>query len=65
MKIGRRPVFFAAVAVLCLLLTPVTPGEFRWVDYAMGGLAVFWAVVLGLEDLATARDAERRRRRDS
>jgi len=61
-RIGRRPLFFLGVAVLCLLLSPVTPAEFRWLDYAMAGLAAFWALALGLEEVVTSRDAERRRR---
>ncbi len=61
MRIGRRPLFFLGVAVLCLLLSPVTPAEFRWLDYVMAGLAAFWALALGLEEITTARDAERRR----
>jgi hypothetical protein len=59
MRIGRRPVFFAVVAIVCLALMPVTPSEFRWLNEAMAALAVFWAVMLGLEDLAHTRRDER------
>ena len=59
MRIGRRPVFFAVVAMVCLVLLPVTPSEFRWVNYAMAGLAAFWAVALAIEDLSHTRRDER------
>ena len=45
----------ARVAVVCLVLTPATPPEFRWVDYFTTGLAAFWAVVLALEVFAVSR----------
>jgi hypothetical protein len=59
MRIGRRPVFFAIVAMVCLVLLPVTPSEFRWVNIAMAGLAAFWAVALAIEDLSHTRRDER------
>ena len=59
MKNGRRPLFFAVVSVVCLVLTPATPSEFRWVNYSMGGLAAFWAVALALELLASRGRGER------
>src|SRR5438105_3908499 len=45
LRTGRRPLFFAVVAILCLVLIPATPAEFRWVNYFSTGLALFWAVV--------------------
>ena len=36
MRIGRRPVFFAVVAIACLALLPPTPEEFRWVALVVG-----------------------------
>ena len=59
MAVNRRSAFFLAVAVVCLLLLPVTPSEFRWVDYFTTGLAAFWAVVLALEVLASRGRGER------
>jgi hypothetical protein len=50
--VGRRPLFFLAVALVCLALVPATPGEFRWVNLAMAGLALFWCVMLAGEELA-------------
>ena len=56
---GRRPLFFAVVAIVCLVLTPATPAEFRWVNYLTTGLAAFWAVLLALEVLAGRGRGER------
>jgi hypothetical protein len=51
--LGRRTLFFAATALVCLLLVPAMPSEFRWVAWFSAGLAGFWAVALALEDLST------------
>jgi len=59
LRTGRRPLFFAVVAILCLVLIPATPAEFRWVNYFSTGLALFWAVVLGLEVVAGRGRGER------
>jgi hypothetical protein len=59
MRIGRRPVFFAVVAIACLVMLPVTPSEFRWVNIVMAGLATFWTLALALEDLSHTRRDER------
>ena len=59
MTTGRRPLFFAVVAVICLLLTPATPAEDRWVNYAAAGLAAFWAILLALEVVAGRGRGER------
>ena len=61
MRIGRRPLFFVAVCLVCLVLGPVTPEGFRWVNLAMAALALFWAVALAAEDLANARASRRKR----
>jgi hypothetical protein len=53
--IGRRPMFFLGCAVVCALLIAPTPAEFRWVNLAMIGLALFWAVLLSVEELARGR----------
>jgi|1186.fasta_scaffold366480_2 hypothetical protein len=59
MRIGRRPVFFAVVGLVCLVLLPVTPAEFRWLNVAMAALAFFWTVMLAIEDLShTHRDEQ-------
>ena len=49
--IGRRPLFFSAIGVICLVLVPFTPGELRWVPWAMAGLSGLWTVLFGAEDL--------------
>jgi hypothetical protein len=54
-RIGRRSLFFLATALVCLLMIPPTPNEFRWVNLAMGGLATLWAVLLTIEDVASRR----------
>ena len=56
MKVGRRVVFFLAIAGICLLLAPVTPTEFRFLNEWMAGVATFWAVAIGIEDVLHARD---------
>jgi len=42
--IDRRAVFFLCSAVLCLLISFVTPEELRWVGYV---LAVGYALLAG------------------
>jgi predicted Na+-dependent transporter len=54
-RLGRRPLFFLVVAVVCAVLVPATPSEFRWVNLSMAGLALFWCVMLAGEDLARRR----------
>ena len=56
MRIGRRSLFFLATALVCVLMIPPTPNEFRWVNISMAGLALLWAVLLGIEDVVTHRD---------
>jgi hypothetical protein len=53
--IGRRPLFFLVCAVICALLIGPTPAEFRWVNLVMIGLALFWAVMLSIEEIAPRR----------
>ena len=59
MKTGRRPLFFGATCLICLLLIPATPAEFRWVNYVAAGLAAFWAVMMGIEVLLGRGRGER------
>lgn len=59
MRIGRRALFFAALCAICLLLVPATPNEFRWLNYAMAGLALFWSAAFVLEDVLNARANQR------
>jgi hypothetical protein len=58
-RIGRRPLFFLATAVVAGLLYPATDPEFRWVNLFMIGLSLFWAVLLYLEELAGRGRGER------
>ena len=55
MRIGRRPLFFTALAVISLLLLEPTPADLRWVNLASAALAMFWAVALFLEDRSMLR----------
>src|SRR5206468_4073966 len=57
MRIGRRPTFFVALALLCLLLYVPTPTAYRWVNLFAGGLALFWGVLLFLEERSVLRFA--------
>ena len=59
LRTGRRPVFFAFVGLVSLALAPAAPPEFRWVNYVMGALAAFWAILLALEVLAGRGRGER------
>jgi len=59
--IGRRAVFFLVVAIMCALLIPAAPAEFRWVNLVMIGIALFWTIMLAGEDLARRRARSRRR----
>jgi hypothetical protein len=59
MRVGRRALFFAALCVICLVLAPATPSEFRWLNYAMAGLALFWSLAFTLEDVLNARAHQR------
>jgi hypothetical protein len=54
-RIGRRSLFFLATALVCLLMIPPTPNEFRWVNLAMAGLASFWCVLLTIEHVSSHR----------
>jgi hypothetical protein len=62
--LGRRSLFFAFLAVVCVVLVPVTPAEFRWVAWLAAGLATFWAVLIGIEDVTRPR-AERHARAET
>jgi hypothetical protein len=56
---GRRPLFFAFAAAVCLALTPASPAEFRWVNYAMTGLGLLWAILLTIEVVTSRGRGER------
>jgi hypothetical protein len=56
MRIGRRPLFFLGVSVTFLALLVPTPGEFRWVNLTMAGVAAFWFVLLTIEEISERND---------
>ncbi len=55
MKLSRRALFFLALSGICLVMVVPTPSDFWWVNFAAAGLALFWAVMLGAEDISTRR----------
>jgi hypothetical protein len=64
MTVSRRTVFFFILSVVCLLMIPPTPSEFRVLNVAMAGLAFFWTIMLAAEDAALSRERRRRNRRE-
>ncbi|MEX0991711.1 MAG: hypothetical protein WD004_05510 [Actinomycetota bacterium] len=52
------------MSLICFFMLTVTPAELHGVNYFTGGLAAFWAVVLGIEELASQRAAKRRKAKD-
>jgi hypothetical protein len=62
-NVGPRPLFFGLLAVISAALVPFTPAEFRWVNWATILLAIFWAVMLGIEEVVAVRDLRRRAER--
>jgi len=64
-SVGPRPLFFGLLAIVCAALLPFTPSEFRWVNWSMIVLALFWGVMLGIEEIVASRDADRRSGRTS
>jgi hypothetical protein len=48
----RRITFFLAAAVVCALMTPLAPGELRWVPVATAVTYVVLAILVGLESLS-------------
>ncbi len=59
--LGRRPLFFFFLALVGLAMVPATPGDFRGVCWFTAGLALFWAILLAVEDLWTPREEHGRR----
>jgi hypothetical protein len=53
--IGRRPLFFLVISVVAVALFPLTPGEFRLANVITAGVAFFWAVLLGIEEIVARR----------
>ncbi len=59
--LSRRALFFLVLAVVSAAMIPVTPAEFRWVAWGAMGLALFWTVAIGLEDVMRSNRRERPR----
>jgi hypothetical protein len=51
----RRAIFFFTLVVICLALAPVTPSDFRAVPLAAAGLALFWGIMVTLEEISISR----------
>ncbi len=52
---SRRSLFFAALALLSLIMLEPTPAAYRWVNLLSAALALFWAVMLFLEERSFAK----------
>jgi hypothetical protein len=50
--IDRRITFFLAAAAVCGLMTPLAPGELRWVPVATAVTYVVLAILVLLESLS-------------
>jgi hypothetical protein len=50
--IDRRITFFLAAAVVSALMTPLAPGELRWVPVATAVTYVVLAILVALESLS-------------
>jgi hypothetical protein len=59
-SLGRRTWFFLIIVVAMLLLYEPTPAQFRWVNLALAGLALFWFILFAFEDLGRSRRGRRR-----
>ena len=57
MRISRRALFFFAVTAVFLVMIPLTPPEYRWLNLVMAGLSMFWAVLLWVEEVSQRRGA--------
>jgi hypothetical protein len=55
-KLSRRVWFFLGVMVVCLAMIVPTPSEFWPLNLFMAGLSLFWAVLLGIEDVLGRRE---------
>ena len=59
-RLGRRTLFFAVLSLVCVLLVPAMPPEFRWVAWFSAGLGAFWALAMAIEDLSGPSDPKRK-----
>ena len=57
MRISRRALFFFAVMGVFLVMIPLTPAEYRWLNLVMAGLSAFWAVLLWIEQGSNRKGA--------
>jgi hypothetical protein len=51
--IGRKALFFGALALVGLIMVYPTPPEFRWVSWFVAALSGLWAILAAIEDLTT------------
>lgn len=49
----RRITFFLAAAVVCALMTPLAPGELRWLPVATAVTYLVLAILVALESLSS------------
>ncbi len=60
MRLARRTWFFLVIVAAMLLLYEPTPAQYRWVNLALAGLALFWFVLYAIEDFGNSRRERRR-----
>ena len=48
---GPRPMLFGAAGALSALVGLAAPPELQWVAWVTAGMAVFWTVLLAVEEL--------------
>jgi hypothetical protein len=61
MRLSRRPWFFLAMSVTCLVLLAPTPEKYRWVNLSMAALSFVWFVLLATEEIFAQRGGDRPR----
>jgi hypothetical protein len=56
MTLSRRVWFFLGVMVVCLAMMVPTPRQYWPLNLFMAGLALFWAILLAIEDVLGRRE---------
>ena len=56
--IGRRAVFFALAAVVCVALVPVSDAGLRWVPQVVAVTYVVLALLSALDSISRARTSD-------
>jgi len=56
----RRALFFFGAAVVCLVLTPLTPDDLRWFALVLAGVYLVLAAASALDNWSRRRQPPRR-----